>query len=684
MSKVRLSRRAMLSSVAAASAAPELLRAAIAEAQQTTLAQSGLVGEIQGPTMILDPAQWPKTFNEAPMLAELVKAGKLPPVEQRIPAEPLVWKPLDQIGKYGGTWRRAFTGPGDVENGNRINASDKPFFWNDDGSKIVPCIGKAYELSDDGKTYTMHLRKGMKWSDGAPFTADDFVFWFEDLYNNKDIVPTPVSDMSPQGKPGRVVKVDETTVRFEFDVPYFLFEEMMAGDTQIGGGQSVRQSQKLSFGAYSPGHYLKQFLPKYSSVDACNAKAKAAGFDSWLELLHFKKDWSLNPELPTLGPWKTVQPINRTVWLLERNPFYYCIDSAGNQLPYIDHIQLSLVQDLEVINLRAMAGEYDMQARHIDLGKLPVILDNQKKGNYTVHLDLGYSGADYLMQVNQSYKADPEIRKWLTNADFRRALALGIDRDQMNETFWLGIGTPGSPVPAESMPQNPGKEWRKVWSVLDVAKANTMLDKIGLAKKDSDGFRVRTDNGYRLRIQIIAVAAFMPYPKMSEMVADQWRAIGIQADVKEMERNLAMTTVRNNQHHIYIWNNGGTELFYLFPRHAIPVDPTEAYMGPEYAVYYASGGKQGTKPDDPNILKMWALFSEASGLKAGGRNKNAQEIWKILADQQIGIGTVGQSPAGLGVRIVSNRLGNIAARVCMAQHCRTPGNSHPETWYYKS
>ena len=116
--------------------------------------------------------------------------------------------------------------------------------------------------------------------------------------------------MSPRGKPGRIVKVDETTVRFEFDVPYFLFEEMMAGDTNIGGGQSVRQAQKLSFGAYSPGHYLKQFLPKYSSVDACNAKAKAAGFENWVQMFHFKKDWSLNTELPTLGPWKMVQPIN--------------------------------------------------------------------------------------------------------------------------------------------------------------------------------------------------------------------------------------------------------------------------------------------------------------------------------------------------------------------------------------
>ena len=341
MSQVKLSRRAVLSGLAASPAAMEFLRSAVAEAQ-TSLSQSGLVGKLEGPTMVTDPAKWPTKFAEAPMFADLVKAGKLPPVEQRIPAEPMVWQPLNEIGKYGGTWRRAFTGPGDVENGNRINSSDKCFFWSADGSKIVPSVAKAYELSDDGKTYIMHLRKGMKWSDGAPFGADDFVFWFEDMYSNKEIVPVPIPDMSPRGKPGRIVKVDDLTVRFEFDVPYFLFEEMMAGDTNIGGGQSVRQAQKLSYGAYSPGHYLKQFLPKYSSVDACNAKAKAAGFDNWLQMFHYKKDWSLNTELPTLGPWKMVQPITQQIWLLERNPFYYAVDTAGNQLPYMDRVQFTL------------------------------------------------------------------------------------------------------------------------------------------------------------------------------------------------------------------------------------------------------------------------------------------------------------------------------------------------------
>jgi len=655
-----------------------------AHAQAGGLAASGLVGKLEGPELILDKAQIPKAFNEAPDLAALVKAGKLPAVKDRLPEEPLVVKPLHQLGKYGGTWRRGFLGPGDVENGNRINASDKLLFWDYTGTKIVPSVAKAWEMSPDGKVIRISLRKGMKWSDGAPFTADDFVFWYEDLYLNKDIVPSPISDMSANGKQGKVVKIDETTVEFQFENPHFLFVELLAGDTLIGGGQSVRQAQGFTFGAYSPKHYLKQFLPKYSSEEAVNQKARAAGYENWVKAIHVHKDWSLNSELPTLGPWKMTRPINSPTFVLERNPYYWAVDTAGNQLPYIDRVVLTLAEDAEVINLRAVAGNYDMQERHITLSKLPVILENQQKGNYKVRLDLALHGGDTVLQVNQSFRADPEIAKWLTNADFRRALALGIDRDQLNETFWLGIGTVGSPVPASSSPYNPGKEWDKKYANLDIAKANQMLDALGLTKKDGEGFRLRTDNGERLRIQIQGVKALLPWPQQGEMIAQHWRKIGIQADVREMERNLAMTRVRNNEHHIMMWSNGGTELLYLFPRHAIPVDPTEAFMGPEYAQWYVSNGAQGREPTDPEMKKILDLFRSAPGKKdEADRIKIAQEIWKILVDQQYGIGTVGQSPAQFGVRIVSNKLGNIPERVCIAQHCRTPASSHPETWFFK-
>jgi peptide/nickel transport system substrate-binding protein len=253
----------------------------------------------------------------------------------------------------------------------------------------------------------------------------------------------------------------------------------------------------------------------------------------------------------------------------------------------------------------------------------------------------------------------------------------------MNETFWLGVGIPGSAVPADASPYNPGPEWRTKWSTYEPDQANEMLDAIGLDQKDDEGFRVRTDNGERLRIEIQAVKAFLPWPQQAEMVAEHWKKIGIQADVKEFERGMAVGRTRNNEHQIMVWTNGGTELLYLYPVHAIPVSGSESFVAPKWGVWYASNGEQGVKPDDPKMLEIYDLFRSAAGQKEQERYETAQEIWRIVIDQQYGIGTVGQSPALMGVRIASNKLGNIPSRVCIAQHCRTPGGSHPETWFFK-
>src|SRR5882762_7197874 len=357
-----------------------VLLSGTALAQQPDLSQSGLVGKLENPTIVTDPAHWPKKFGEAPALTELVKAGKLPPVEQRVPQEPMVIKPLRSVGKYGGMWRRGFLGPGDSENGNRVRASDKLLFWDVNGTHIAPNVAKGFEISADGRRTTLFLRKGMKWSDGAPFTADDFVFWYEDMYQNKDLIKSPAPELSANGKPGRMSKVDETTVLFEFDDPHFLFPSQLAGDTQVGGGQSRLQSEERELGLYAPAHYLRQFLPKYSSVDSLNEKAKAAGFDNWAQVFKIKSDWRLNPDVPTISAWQMVQAINTQTWVLERNPFFWAVDSEGNQLPYLDKVQLTLAENPEVINLRAIAGEFDYMERFIDLAKLPVFLENAARG----------------------------------------------------------------------------------------------------------------------------------------------------------------------------------------------------------------------------------------------------------------------------------------------------------------
>jgi peptide/nickel transport system substrate-binding protein len=645
------------------------------------------IGKLEGPEIIRDVAKFPKKFAEAPMLAELVKAGKLPPVEKRLPeaTEVMVVKPLKEVGKYGGRWRRGFTGPADNENGNRIVSTDKILMFDYTGNKVTPSLARDWRLSDDGKVTTIFLRKGLKWSDGHPFTADDFVFWYTDIYQNKDLVPAPAPEFTINGKPGTLSKRDDYTVVFEFPEPYYLFIDILAGDTLIGGGQATQMARSSFMGAYAPAHYLKQFLPKHSSLDEVQRKAKAANFDSWVSYFRNRTNWALNTELPVVGPWKTVSPINTPTWAMERNPYYWAVDTAGNQLPYIDRITMNLAENLEVLNLRAIAGEYDLQERHVSLNKLPVFIENQKKGNYSIHLDTQQAGCDAALLVNTAFEADPEIAKWLTTRDFRRALALGIDRDQLNEAFWLGIGTPGSCAPAEEVAINPGKEYRKRWGVLDPKQANALLDKVGLTKKDGEGYRLRTDGKGRVRIELMTVGGqFIPFTQVAEMVKQQWQKIGIDADVKEAERSLAFTKTANAEHHIMLWTVSGAENLYLFPRHVLPVDTSECHLGMPFARWYASNGAQGKKPSNPEMLRAFELYRSAAGKKEAERVKIAQEIWKIIVEECWVIGTVGLSPAFMGVRIVKNNMGNIPLRQTNAQHARTPNTSHPATFFFKA
>src|SRR5258707_3834815 len=357
----------------------------------------------------------------------------------------MVLKPLRGVGKYGGTWRRGFLGPGDGENGNRVRSSDKLLFWDVTGTKITPNVAKGFEISADGRRTTLFLRKGMKWSDGAPFTADDFMFWYEDMYQNKDLIKSPAPELFSNGKPGRISKVDETTILFEFDDPHFLFASQLAGDTQVGGGQSRLQSEERELGLYAPAHYLKQFLPKYSSVEALNQKAKAAGFDNWAQVFKIKSDWRLNPDVPTIAAWRMVQPINTQTWVLERNAYFWTVDTAGNQLPYLDKVQLTLAENPEVINLRAIAGEYDYMERFIDLAKLPVFLENAARGKYKVHLDPGFNGSDSELKFNFAYRLNPEILEMVANLEFRPASTLGNDREQSNQAVFPGLCVTGYP-----------------------------------------------------------------------------------------------------------------------------------------------------------------------------------------------------------------------------------------------
>jgi peptide/nickel transport system substrate-binding protein len=641
-----------------------------------------LVGTLEGPDIITDAAQWPKSFKEAPMLAEMVKAGTLPPVEQRVPQDPLVVKPVHEIGKYGGTWRRGFTGPADKWNGWRsASGPDSVLFWDYTGEKVVPNIVKGYSVEDDGRTLVLSLRRGMKWSDGTPFTSEAFTFWYDELFSNKALLPSGHALMTINGKPGKVEKgADDYTVRYVFPDPYFLLPDVLAGATPLTG----HAFQGLNFmGSFAPGHYLKQYMPKFVGEEAAQKAAQDAGFDNWVTLLKFKNDWALNPDLPAVTPWITRQPINTPIWTLERNPYSIWVDTEGNQLPYLDKVQMTLAENLEVLNLRAIAGEYDMQERHMDAGKIPVILENQQKGDYKLHLDPGDYGADCVIKYNLSYDADPEIGKWLGTTDFRRALSLGVDRDQLNEAFWLGLGTPGSLVPIESNKYNPGPEYRTLWHTYDPKKANEMLDSIGLTKKDGEGFRLRTDGTGRLRLEMqTRGAAHINYTRIGEMIRDQWRKIGIDLVVQENERSLADRRNAANETQLDAWVADGSEHMFTFPDQIFPVTSTTG-GGVLYAKWYLSGGRDGKEPP-PNIKELYTLFVKAYGLPEQERIEAGRQIWRIVTDEVVGFGVVGLSPAAQGIRVVKNNFGNIPERMYNSPDGKTPGISRPVTFYFKS
>ncbi len=643
---------------------------------------STLIGELEGPEIITDESQFPTELSQAPMLEEMVEAGDLPPLAERLPpiGNLLVISPVEEIGVYGGTWRRGFTGPADGQNGHRVAGGDRFVFWDStDFPEVVPNLAKSWEISEDGTQITINLREGVKWSDGEPFTTADVMFWYENMYQNEELVPVP-SPFFNINEGATLEAPDDYTLVFSFPFANSLFLEVLGSSVNVFGGHAIFGDNSL--GGYAPAHYIQQFHADFADADELQAAVDESGFDNWVNLFRDRNTWQRNPELPVLTPWMTENPITTDNWVLVRNPYYYGVDTAGNQLPYIDRISMTLAADLEVLNLRAIAGEYDYQARHISLANLPVLLENAEDGNYTVSLDPAQHGADGVLQINQSYREDEEIGRWLQNVDFRRALSLGIDRDSINEIIFLGIGVPGSAVVAESSPFNPGPEYRDLWSTLDVEQANELLDSIGLTERDADGFRLRTDNGERLTIELNPVPAFIQYPQMAELIKEDWAEIGIFANIVEQERGLNTQLRDSNQLQIFFWQNDGTDELFLYPYHALPVTNLSG-TGPGYGTWYSTGGESGVEPTDESVLEVMDLFTQALQSTSDERVEIGQQIWEIITDEVWSIGTVGQSGAFMGVRVASNELGNIPDRQLNIQAGQTPNISRPSTFFFR-
>ena len=361
-----------------------------------------------------------------------------------------------------------------------------------------------------------------------PFTTEDFIFAYEDLTLNDELNPAKAAYMKVSGKLCQINKLDNYTIRYTFHKSNYSFIEKVASLTV--GGQSARQ---YNCPLYAPRHYLKQFLPKYISPVEMDRKVKEYDMESWVALFIRMSRLHENPDLPVVGPWKTLTPMTGDIFSLERNPYYFAVDTDGNQLPYIDRIEMNLVEDIEVFNMRVISGAVDMQHRHVLLDKIPVLKREAKRGNYRVLLWPNLGGSDAAVFVNQTWQGDPEIEKLLRSHDFRIALSLAIDREEIKESIFLGIGQPRTFIPPHGHMFYPGPEYENKYIERNLFKANEILDRLGLEKKAKNGYRLRTDRKEPLVISLAVLSrTFLNFEGIGELVVNHWKDIGINVYLK--------------------------------------------------------------------------------------------------------------------------------------------------------
>ena len=609
------------------------------------------------------------SYKESPLLAEQVKAGKLPPVDKRLPQDPLVVPAVERVGQYGGVWRRGFLGPADANNYVRV-VYDALARFSPDGAKIEPKIAAGWESSKDFTSWTIKLRKGARWSDGAPFTADDILFWYKDVLLNKDLTPAvPSWVRNADGTPATVEKVDAYAVRFTYKQPATLFLTALAN--QDGGDRT--------YAAFLPAHYLKKFHPGYTKKEEVEKLVQAAGFKTWTELFAAKNAPPENPERPTMAAWVPVTRVSDQVFTLRRNPYFVGVDSAGNQLPYLDEVRFTFFADIQALNLAAIAGELDMQERHIQMTNYPVFKENEKGGKYRVITWPTFGGADAVIAFNQSYKADPDLARLLATKEFRVALSYAVNRDQIRESVFLGLGEARQGVPAPWHPYYPGDEWARKFTQYKPDEANKLLDSIGLTKKDSQGIRLMP-NGKPVTVELSVVPAFAAWPDVAQLVAKDWEKVGVKVLVQLRERALHFKMREANELQTEMWNEDTTAFPFTGNAKFDPRNSPILTLGPLFGQWAQSKGKEGMEPPPP-IKRIMEIVDTARRVGPEQQVKLAQELFRLWADNVYEIGTVGLTPMVQGVVVVGTRFRNVPTTLGNDWPLRSPGNARAEQFF---
>lgn len=609
------------------------------------------------------------TYNEAPSLAELVAAGTLPPVEERLPPVPLVIEPVEQVGQYGGTWRM-------LDQNNELGftlmtAGVEGFLkWNRDASGFRPNVLEAWEWNDDATQVTIHFRQGIRWSDGEPLTADDYLFWWNDMVLNEDIPVSAAAGTVVNGELMTIDRVDEYTLTLSFAAPNPLFLE-----NHSRGPWNSAQS-------LVPEHYMQQFHPAYNS-EVTDTTELMNRYNSATRL-HF-------PDMPTIGPWMVTSYVADQLATLTRNPYYWKVDTEGNQLPYIDNIQVQIASGAvsEQVTLRALAGELDMQVRDVALQDVPLILENAEAGGYHVIMwDRGDFAWPWLMPMYDL--ADDGLEDLMYTQEFRQALSVAIDRTRINDVTALGLATPRqfSMLPQAEEFQSPEGQalyeaWANSYIEYSPEEAASLLDGIGVVDTNGDGFRERPD-GTELELFVTMFPDDTKVAQTLELVQQDWQAVGIKTTINIMTWDEYTTANEAGLVQIFAWPSAAGWGLLSAPTVWAPVEGVQWSMaGMNFGTYYQSGGAEGVAPREGSMLEQLQDAYSVAVAATTNEERNAALLaaYQIHLDHgPINIGTIGQHPSPV---IVRNNFHNVPEIGLVASwDLGFPGTADPEQFYF--
>ena len=590
-------------------------------------------------------------YGEAPMLAALVAAGELPPVDDRLPANPFVREVEQEIGTYGGTWYRTTRaaspvgGPG-IPGYRQLDKLMIIDYWE---ARVYPVHVEALQMQDNANTWTFDMREGLRWSDGAPFTSADIMFWWNDAVRNEKVTPKLPSYWMVGGEAARVSQVDDYTVRFEFDGPFPLFDRIAA----VRGEVMARY----------PKHYLSQFHEDYADQEELAGKVKEAGFETWFELFthHANQTWQRvpDPEKPTLHAWAPVSVPSMGPLVFERNPYYGVVDQARNQLPYIDQVVIELVSDIQTMNLRAIAGELDAQrifGKEIwsDLMELDRAGELQAWGwpgpNHT-GLDLAFNLTD----------DDPGLREVFQDKRFRIAVSHAINREEINRIAYFGFSWPvqSGPKPGEPFYH---AELKSAYIEYDRDTANGLLDEMGLTGRDRDGYRLRGD-GETLEFVLMNSRGDLISQDVMELLSDYLAAVGVKTIIRWGDSNWdkletgdwnAFVGAGHHTGSIYTGDQIGGH-YVPWARSADTSYP--GYWAGEWSRWLASDGTRGEQPP-PLIKQLYDLNEQMkSAITEQERKAIAKQIFDIALDNLWVIGIVAHPGEFF---VAATKFGNVA------------------------